>query len=34
MMEDYTWIYSELLSRGHPIIIYDGEFDIKDGPAT
>lgn len=33
-MDDYTWIYNELLIRGLPILIYAGEFDIKDGPRT
>ena len=31
-MDDYTEIYSDILERGLPVLIYAGEYDIHDGP--
>jgi hypothetical protein len=33
-MDDYTAIFSDLLSRNFPVIIYAGEFDERDGPLS
>jgi len=33
-MEDYTAKYSYILSKNLPVLIYAGEFDMKDGPNT
>ena len=31
-MEDYTAKYNFMLAKNLPILIYAGEFDMKDGP--
>lgn len=33
-MEDYTYIFSDILARKLPVLIYAGEFDERDGPKT
>lgn len=31
---DYQWYLQELIKMQHPFLIYAGEFDSQDGPAT
>lgn len=31
---DYSWYFEELIKMEQPVLIYAGEFDAQDGPAT
>jgi len=31
-MDDYTNYYSDILTRGLPVLIFAGEYDLHDGP--
>ena len=33
-MDDYTYIFSDILARKMNVLIYAGEFDERDGPKT
>jgi len=33
-MIDYSSYFDQLFARGSPVLIYSGEFDAQDGPAT